>query len=78
MVGTSYVQTPMPHARPLPSMDTYRQGAWQGADLYRDPPKFLIQSSLASIENRRMRRGRLPDPRPISEGVREPICIHKK
>ena len=29
-------------------------------------------------KKRRMRSRRLPDLRPIPEGVREPICIHKK
>ena len=48
------------------------------ADNYHDPPKFWIQSSLESTKNRRMRSRRLPDPRPIPEGAREPICIHKK
>ena len=53
-------------------------GPQQCADNYHDPPKFWIQSSLESPKHRRMRpRGRL-DPRPIPEGVREPICIHKK
>jgi hypothetical protein len=41
-------------------------------------PKFWIQSSLGSPKYRRMRSRRLPDPRPIREGVREPICIRKK
>ena len=40
--------------------------------------KFWIQSSLESPKHRRMRPRRLPDPRPIPEGVHEPICIHKK
>ncbi len=39
---------------------------------------FSIQSSLESPKHCRMRRKRLPDPRPIPEGVREPICIRKK
>ena len=43
-----------------------------------DLPKFWIQSSLESPKHCRMRRKRLPDPRPIPEGVHEPICIHKK
>ena len=46
--------------------------------LAHDLPKISIQSSLESPKNRRMRRRRLPDPRPISEGVREPIYIRKK
>ena len=41
-------------------------------------PKFWIQSSLESPKNWRMRSRRLPDPRPIPEVVREPICIQKK
>ena len=40
--------------------------------------KFWIQSSLGSTKHRRMRRKRLPDPRPIPERVRGPICIRKK
>ena len=43
-----------------------------------DLPKFWIQSSLESPKHCRMRRKRLPVPRPIPEGVREPIYIHKK
>ena len=41
-------------------------------------PRFWIQSSLESPKHRRMRRRRPPDPRPIPEGVREPICPRKK
>ena len=48
------------------------------AAMYHDPPKFSIQSSLGSPKHLRMRSRRLPDPRPIPEGVRGPICIHKK
>ena len=43
-----------------------------------DLPKISIQSSLRSTKHRRMRRRRLPDPRPIPEGVLEPIYIRKK
>ena len=39
---------------------------------------FSIQSSLGSPKYRRIRSRRLPDPRPIRERVREPICIRKK
>ena len=55
-----------------------KTGPQQCADLCHDPTKFWIQSSLESTKNRRMRRKRLPDPRPIPEAVREPICIRKK
>ena len=55
-----------------------KTGPQQRADLSHDPPKFSIQSSLESPKHCRMRRKRLPDPRPILEGVRGPICIHKK
>ena len=48
------------------------------ADQYHDPLKFWIQSSLESPKHCRMRRKRLPDPRPIPEGVQEPNCIRKK
>jgi hypothetical protein len=41
-------------------------------------PKISIQSSPESSEHGRMRRRRPPDPRPIPERVREPICIRKK
>ena len=41
-------------------------------------PRFWIQSSLESPEHGRMRCRRLPDPGPIPEGVREPICLRKK
>jgi hypothetical protein len=43
-----------------------------------DLPQISIQSSLESPKHRRMRSRRLPDPRPIQEGVREPIYIRKK
>ena len=55
-----------------------KTGPQQCADDYHDPPKFSIQSSLESTELLRMRPTRLPDPRPIPEGVREPIYIRKK
>ena len=44
----------------------------------RESPKFWILKLLESPKHRRMRRRRLPDPRPIPEGVREPIYIRKK
>ena len=53
-------------------------GAQHCADLYHDPPKFSIQSSLESTERSRMRSRGPPDPRPVPEGVREPIYIRKK
>ena len=53
-------------------------GPQQCADIYHDPPKISIQSSLESIKLSRMRRRRLSDPRPIPEGVQEPICPRKK
>ena len=53
-------------------------GPQQCADKYHDPPKFSIQSSLESTERSRMRSKGPSDPRPIPEGVREPICIPKK
>ena len=43
-----------------------------------DPPEFSIQSSQESPKRCRMRCRRLPNPRPIPEGVQEPICIRKK
>ena len=55
-----------------------RTGAQLPTCLHHDPPKFWIQSSLGSPENRRMRRRRLPDFGPIPDGVREPTCIRKK
>ena len=55
-----------------------KTGPQQCADNYHDSPKFWIQSSLESPKHYRMRCTRLSYPRPIPEGVREPICIHKK
>ena len=53
-------------------------GPQQYADNYHDPPKFWIQSSLESPKLSRMRSRGPPDPRPLPEGVREPIYIRKK
>ena len=53
-------------------------GAWQCAALEHKSPMFWIQSSPESSKHGRMRRRRLPDPRPVPEGVREPICMRKK
>ena len=55
-----------------------KQGAQQGAELWPKSPMFWIQSSPESSKHGRMRRRRLPDPRPIPEGVCEPIYIRKK
>ena len=55
-----------------------RRGAQLPVGLHHDPPKISIQSSLGSSKYGRMRRRRLPDPRPIPEGVQEPICPRKK
>ena len=55
-----------------------RTGAQLPTCLHHDPPKFSIQSSLASTERSRMRPRGPPDFRPIPEGVREPIYIRKK
>ena len=55
-----------------------RTGAQLATCLHHDPPKFSIQSSLESPKRCRMRFRRLPDPRPIPEGVRGPICMQKK
>ena len=55
-----------------------KTGPQQIAELYHDPPKFSIQSSLGSPENRRMRSRGPPDPRSIPERGRAPICIRKK
>ena len=52
-------------------------GAQHCADLYHDPPKFSIQSSLESPKRWRKRSMGPPDLRPIPEGVRGPICIRK-
>ena len=54
-----------------------KQDASEYNSLGHDLPKFSIQSSLESPKHRRMRRRRLPHPRPIPEGVREPIYIRK-
>ena len=55
-----------------------KTGPQQFEDNCHDPPKFWIQTSLEGPKRRRMRFRRLPDPRPIPEGVREPICPRKK
>ena len=55
-----------------------KTGPQQCADLYHDPPKFWIQSSLESIERGRIRSTGPPDLKPIPEGVRGPICHRKK
>ena len=78
MVGSRRAQAPTPHARRLPSVHTYKQGPLRSIALDHDLPKISIQSSLGSSKYGRMRRRRLPDPRPIPEGVREPIYIRKK
>ena len=56
----------------------HMQGPLCSIPLDHDLPKISIQSSLESPKHRRMRRRRPPDPRPIPEGAREPIYIHKK
>ena len=53
-------------------------GPLRSTALDHDLPKISIQSPLGSSKYGRMRRRRLLDPRPIPEGVREPICIRKK
>ena len=55
-----------------------KQGAQPVNQLEPKSSKFWIQSYLGSPKNRRMRRRGPPDPRPIREGVREPIYIRKK
>ena len=77
-VGTRRGQSPTPHAWALPSVHTYKQGPLRSSALDHDLPKISIQSSLESPKHCRMRRKRLPDPRPIPESVREPICPRKK
>ena len=77
-VGTIHAQAPTPHARRLPSVHTYKQGPSRSIALDHHLPKISIQNSLGSSKYGRMRRRRLPDPRPIPEGAREPICIQKK
>ena len=77
-VATRRAQAPTPHARRLPSVHTYKQGPLRSTALDHDLPKFWIQSSLENPKHRRMRRRRLPDPRPIPERVRGPIYPKKK
>ena len=55
-----------------------KTGPQHYAELYHDPPKFSIQSSLESTERSRMRSRGPSDLRPIPEGVRGPIYIRKK
>ncbi len=62
----------------FPLRDTSGQDASQPRCLHHKMPRFSIQSSLGSPKNRRMRCRRLLDPRPIPEGVREPIYVRKK
>jgi hypothetical protein len=62
----------------FPLRDTSGQDASQPRCLHHKMPRFSIQSSLGSPKNRRMWCRRLPDPRPIPEGVREPIYVRKK
>ena len=65
------------HARPHPSVDV--SVILSARHLARaQVPQVFDPEALESPKNRRMRRRRLPDPRPIPEGVREPICIRKK
>ena len=78
LVGSRRAQAPTPHAWRLPSVHTYKQGPLRSIALDHDLPKISIQSSLGSSKYGRMRRRRLPDHRPIPEGVREPIYIRKK
>ena len=77
-VATRRAQAPTPHARRLPSVHTYKQGPLRSIALDHDLQKISIQSSLGSSKYGRMRRRRLPDPRPIPEGTREPIYPRKK
>ena len=67
-------QSPTPHAWGFRGI--FR--AILSADIGLEPksPRFWIQG-CESPKNRRMRCRRLPDPRPIPEGVREPICPRK-
>ena len=78
LAGSRRVQAPTPHARAHPSVDTYQYRSSASCRAGAQVPKISIQSSLGSTKRRRMRRRRLPDPRPIREGVREPICPRKK
>ena len=55
-----------------------KQSAQPASRLEPKSSMFWIQSSLESPEHGRMRYRRLADPRPIPEGLREPICIPKK
>ena len=55
-----------------------KQGAQPANQLEPKSSKFWIQSSLESPKHRRMRPRGPPDPRPIPQGVREPIYIRKK
>ena len=76
-VGIRHVQSPTPYAG-ASNVRYICQDASLAEYLCHKMPRFSIQSSLESLKHRRMRRRRLPDPRPIPEGVREPIYIRKK
>ena len=78
LVGSRRAQAPIPHARRLPSVHTYKQGPLRSTALDHDLPKISIQSSLGSTKHRRMLSRGPPDPRYIPERVREPTYIRKK
>ena len=83
-VGTRRVQTPTHIPPPLPSVYTHQARCLAVRGPQAHLPKsyqsyqFWIQSSLGSTKHRCMRPRRLPDPRPVPEGVREPTYIRKK
>ena len=56
----------------------HMQGPLRSIALDHDLPKISIQSSLGNPKHRRMRSRGPSDPRPIPEGVREPIYIRKQ
>ena len=83
-VGIRRVQTPTHIPPPLPSVYTYQARCLAVRGPQAHLPKsyqsyqFWIQSSLGSTKHRCMRPRRLPDPRPIPEGVCEPLHPRKK
>ena len=74
LVGSRRAQAPTARAPPLHQSIHIRQGAQPTNQL--EPQTLKVRSE--QLKHRRMRRRGPPDPRPIPEGVREPIFPRKK
>ena len=78
-VGTVHVQSPTPPTPPLQAF--LADFSQQPAGVFSNIRPILLPGPSESprlLQRWRVRRRQLPDPRPIPEGVREPICIRKK